>query len=214
MHTYLLIALYLPDRLQLTSKIVFVFLPHEMSVFDAQQRHSSSTLGDRNQFDNADTKSESYNTAHQQRVPFSYSNHIPYSEQELADSLGWVDYTISRNTPSCSVSSHPMHLTSEMNMQQSSFPHRNPSTSTQQLQQELSHSAGVSYGSVPIPQASGSPIGWHSSLESPSFLTDSEHLRTRLSLAQAPVTDTHRRDGAAVADKKAMRRYSHNAGEF
>lgn len=148
------------------------------------------------------------NTHRQQRASFSYPAQHPYSEQELAESLGWVDYSSNQNGRTNHTSSRPpMQLTDEMSMQQSTFHPLPPPSSIPQSGNGHGPSGG-SFHHVPIPRSSKSPVGWHSSFESPNFVADS--------VLHGPVPALGPKSGSShegdVANKKAMRRYSHNAG--
>lgn len=147
--------------------------------------------------------SESQANAH---GPYAYNTNSSFSEQELAESLGWNGYATAAHLP-MSPSSQRLHMTSEMTMHNTSpLNHSNPSS-----YQQSGGVSNMSFGSMAIPQVtSGSPVGWHSSMESPSLLGD---LPRSLGLTPCTNVSTTRKDGSSVAEKKAMRRYSHNAGE-
>lgn len=148
------------------------------------------------------------NSQHQPTYPFNGGS--TFSEQELAESLGW---TYAAHQPVSSVNSHQrLHLAADV-IAQNISPHNQPGSFRQSSSVPI---ANTSYGGVSIPQSNGSPAGWHSSLESPGFLAESASL-ARSSFGQAQnngVGSSHRKEVPTVAEKKALRRYSHNAGKI
>lgn len=160
----------------------------------------------RTHYGDVEVKSEPFELSHQ-RTSYSYPAQNSYSEQELAESLGWVDYTY--NPQASMPATHQMQLSNEMTMQRNSLHNRAPSSS---VHQTGSLASNGTFGSVSIPQTSHSPAGWHSSMESPNFLAEANVTRTLSTNYQGPSSSSSKQDGSTVAEKKAMRRYSHNAG--
>lgn len=179
----------------------------------AQQSHYRLNEPLRPDYEHTEFKTEPYDLATTQRHTYTYGAHHAYSEEELAESLGWVDYA--QNPPNHAAPNHGMHLSAEMGMQQTPTHNRAPSTS-------LHHSGSIAsngtFGSVPtIPVVGQSPTTWHSSLESSHFLAEpssssQHHGRTPSTTTHPLTSESSKKEVSTVAEKKAMRRYSHNAG--
>lgn len=180
-----------------------------MNGFAQHQAHYHQPIAEQEDQYHTTFKQDPYELNQQQRPSFAYAGQASYTEQELAESLGWIDY--SHNGQVHIPANQPMQVTNEMHMQHASLHHRAPSTS---LQQSGSLASNGTFGSVSIPQASNSPSAWHSSTESPSFMNDSTHMSRSLNLAHQNSNNNNKKEINTVAEKKAMRRYSHNAGEF
>lgn len=160
----------------------------------------------RQEYPHTEFKSEPFELEHPPRTAYTYSTQHPYSEEELVESLGWIDYT---QTPHTAAQHHTMQLTPEMTMQQHTLHHRAPS-----LQQSTSLASNGTFASNSMPQTGQSPNGWHSSIESPSFAAEhlNHPLNTNITSGPQSSCDPARKEGNVSADRRAMRRYSHNAG--
>ena len=152
-----------------------------------------------------------FNSPNTSQHQFAYHGNGTFTEQELAESLGWSHYGTTTQSLSATNATpntlqqdlHMQNLAIQNQRQMMALPHTN------------SNPVGLSnYGSVAIPQHSGSPAGWHSSLDSTGFLGESSSASRPFSLGNLANTQgfSIRKDVASVAEKKAMRRYSHNAG--
>ncbi len=132
---------------------------------------------------------------HYQAFPY---NGTGITEQELAESLGWDPSQFSG--PVLENQDVPVLHETTISASNRNMLGRN----------NISHDP---YGSVPIPQNSVSPV-W-STIESPNFYTDGQHLNRGMpSSAPLLTPPVSRKDGHTAAEKKAMRRYSHNACNF
>lgn len=197
-----------------------------MNAYAVQQRQQQHThqfpappiIAQNDLYDTTGMKMELFPDEFQQQVrsTFAYIPQRAYSEQELAESLGWIDYSNANqhnNSPA-----QAMQMTNNTSIQQANFTHEQPQPQPPPnacLPQSGSYQGNGHFGSLPIPQTPQSPAnGWHSSFESPSFRTDSRAMHVRkVSLSNQINSGDTDKNGFVNVDKKAMRRYSHNAGK-
>lgn len=146
--------------------------------------------------------------------PSFQSSH--FSDLELAESLGWTgpspypqayeaDYRIVNAHPSSATpDAHQGRAQQQPQQRSQQSQHSIGTTSAQSAIQNLPPATTASYGTMPIPHA---PSPAWSGMESPSFLADPSPLSRGLARTSTG------KDKADISDKKAMRRYSHNAGK-